>query len=60
MLNPDDTGVRGSTCWSVFMVGAGAPEGVRGPWAKVDATMKDAIISQAVVRISFMGFSSFG
>ena len=29
----DEIGVRGSTCESVTIVGAGAPGGVSGPWA---------------------------
>jgi len=29
-----EMGVRGSICVSVFIVGAGAPGGVRLPWAK--------------------------
>ncbi len=30
----DEMGVRGSICANDFMVGAGAPGGVRLPWAK--------------------------
>jgi len=30
----DEIGVRGSICASDFIVGAGAPDGVRLPWAK--------------------------
>ena len=32
----DEIGVRGSICASDFIVGAGAPGGVRLPWAKVE------------------------
>ena len=34
MNGADEIGVRGSICESDFMVGAGAPGGVRLPWAR--------------------------
>ena len=33
----DVIGVRGSTCESVNIVGAGAPGGLSGPWPKADS-----------------------
>ena len=33
LYGKDEIGVRGSICASVFIVGAGAPGGVRLPWA---------------------------
>ena len=37
----DEMGVRGSTWESDFMLGAGAPGGVRLPWAKPDGEVKN-------------------
>jgi hypothetical protein len=36
MTGAEEIGVRGSTCASVFIVGAGAPGGVRLPCASKD------------------------
>jgi hypothetical protein len=33
----DETGVRGSICAKVFIVGARAPGGVNWPWAKIES-----------------------
>ena len=37
----EEIGVRGSICASDFIVGAGAPGGVRLPWPKADCRKSD-------------------
>ena len=47
----DEIGVRGSTWSSVFIVGAGAPGGVREPWAKTrDGGQRTKVAMKAAIR----------
>ena len=52
-------GVRGSTCVSVFIVGAGTPGGVRVPWAKTEPAQRAAARNLAEIR-RFMARVPFG
>jgi len=53
-----EIGVRGSTCRSVFIVGAGAPGGTSGPWPTEDWQMtndsKLAVTSMLVFMLSLV------
>jgi hypothetical protein len=57
MVNPvDEMGVRGSICWSVFIEGAGAAEGVRLPWASRETGRVQRRRAMSGVEMIFIDF----
>src|SRR5579862_8166903 len=52
----EEMGVRGSICESVFIVAAGAPGGVRLPWAKAVESSELKIANSASSRVGVVVF----